>query len=132
MRMILIALAGASSILLATQAFAACSNPGGAVGGAAAGAAAGAAIGGPAGAAVGGVVGGVVGAKALPPTACSYVITQDVAPVTIQQEVVVGQPLPSAVELHAIPEVPDYRFAYVNDHRVLVNPKTRVVVEVVD
>lgn len=132
MRKTLAALVGVGSLFLAGQASAAiCSNAGGAVGGAAAGAATGAVIGGPAGAAVGGVIGGAVGSQALPPTACSYVVKTEVPVTKIEKKVVVGEPLPETVELHPIPETKTYVFANVNDQRVIVDPQTRVVVEVV-
>lgn len=118
--------------MLAGNAYALCANPAGAAGGAAAGAAAGAAVGGPAGAAVGGVVGGAIGAKALPPTACSYVVEQDLATVEIEGEVVVGEPLPETVVFHEIPETKTYVFADVNGHRVIADAETRVVVEIVN
>jgi hypothetical protein len=133
MRKTLAALVGVSAFFVAGEATAAiCSNAGGAVGGAAAGAATGAVVGGPVGAAVGGVIGGAVGSQALPPTACSYVVKTEVPVTKIEQKVVVGEPLPEVVVLHPIPETQTYAFAYVNDQRVLVDPKTRVVVEVVN
>jgi phage tail tape-measure protein len=133
MRRTLAALVGVGALFLAGEASAAiCSNTGGAVGGAAAGAATGAVVGGPVGAAVGGVVGGAIGSQALPPTACSYVVKTEVPVVKVEKKVVVGEPLPETVELHAIPETQTYVFAHVNDQRVLVDPKTRVVVEVVN
>jgi hypothetical protein len=131
MRKILVVALGLGSMLFAGQAFALCSNAGGTVGGAAAGAVTGAVVGGPVGAAVGGVVGGTVGSQ-LPPKACSYVVTEEVPAATIQGELVVGQPLPDAVVLHEIPDTKTYVFASVNEHRVLVDPKTRVVVEVIN
>jgi hypothetical protein len=132
MNKLLAGIAVAGSMTFAADAFALCSNPAGAVGGAAAGAAAGAAVGGPVGAAVGGVVGGTVGANALPPTACTYVVEQEVDGVDIEGEVVVGEPLPETVVLHEIPESKTYVFAHVNTKRVIVDPDTRVVVEVVN
>jgi hypothetical protein len=121
-----------SAMLVSSSAFAAvCSNTAGAVGGAAAGAAAGAAVGGPAGAAVGGVVGGAIGSQSLPPTACTHVVQAEVPVTNIEGQVVVGEPLPEVVVLHPIPETETYVFAYVNDQRVLVDPESRVVVEVV-
>jgi hypothetical protein len=131
MRKTLFALVGASSMLFATHALALCSNAGGTVGGAAAGAVTGAIVGGPVGAAVGGVIGGAAGSQ-LPPTACSYVVTQQVPTVKYEKQIVVGEPLPATVQLHAIPDTQTYVFASVNDRRVLVDPKTRVVVEVIN
>jgi hypothetical protein len=127
------ALAGGAALLLfAGEAFAVCANSAGVVGGAAAGAGIGAAVGGPPGAVVGGIVGGATGAAALPPTACDYVITQEVPVATIEQEIIVGEPLPETVVLHPIPETKTYVFANVNEKRVLVDPNTRVVIEVVN
>lgn len=129
----LIPVVGVAALLaFADSASAQCGpSAGGAVAGATAGAVTGAVVGGPVGAAVGGVVGGAAGAAAVPRTACTYVIEQNVPAVTVEKEVVVGQPLPDAVVLHEIPEYKTYVFANVNNHRVLVDPKTRVVVEVV-
>ncbi|MFO1184915.1 MAG: DUF1236 domain-containing protein [Bauldia sp.] len=117
-------------ILAATGAYAQC-TPSGALGGAAAGAVGGAVIGGPVGAAVGAGIGGAVGAAAMPQTACTYVIQQPVPQATWQGQVVVGQPLPEAVALYPIPQYDTYVFANVNGRRVLVDPRTRVVVQVV-
>ena len=131
MRKALVALIGGASLFVASNAFALCSNAGGALGGAAAGAATGAVVGGPVGAAVGGVIGGAAGSQ-LPPTACSYVVTEKVPTVKIEKQVVVGEQLPATVELHTIPDTQTYVFASVNERRVIVDPKTRVIVEVVN
>lgn len=133
MRKSMTALAGGAALLFLTgEAFALCANPAGVVGGAAAGAGIGAAVGGPPGAIAGGIIGGATGAAALPPTACDYVVTQEVPVATIEGEIVVGEPLPETVVLHPIPETRTYVFANVNTKRVLVDPDTRVVVEVVN
>jgi hypothetical protein len=133
MRKTLAVLVGISGLFLAGEASAAiCTNAGGAVGGAAAGAATGAVVGGPVGAAVGGVIGGAVGSQALPPTACSYVVKTEIPSTKVEKTIIVGEPLPEVVELHPIPETKTYVFAYVNDQKVLVDPNTRVVVEVVN
>lgn len=123
---------GAALLFLAGEALAVCANSAGVVGGAAAGAGIGAAVGGPPGAALGGIIGGVTGAAALPPTACDYVVTQEVPVATIEGEIIVGEPLPDSVVLHRIPDTRTYVFANVNAKRVLVDPDTRVVVEVVN
>jgi len=36
------------------------------------------------------------------------------------------------VQLHTIPDTPTYVFANVNERRVIVDPKTRVVLEVIN
>ena len=109
--------------------------------GAAGGAATGAAIAGPVGAAVGGVTGATVGAAvgALTPDETvrvrEYVVTQQQPSVRITENVDVGYRLPTRVTLYPVPQSvgmrSDYRYAIVNDRRVLVDPSTREVVYVV-
>jgi hypothetical protein len=43
----------------------------------------------------------------------------------------IGQTLPEAVELHSIPRHETYRYAVVNDHRVIVDAASRRVVYVI-
>lgn len=110
-------------------AFAQGSTAAGAVGGAAAGAV----VGGPVGAVVGGTVGATLGAAAEPPAGVvTYVETAPVEPVTVEGEIVVGEALPPAVELHVVPSAQEWRYAYVNDRRVIVEPRSRRVVRIID
>jgi hypothetical protein len=102
--------------------------------GAATGAVAGALIGGPIGAAVGAVAGaaagGTAGAVIDPPeTVRTYVTTNQVDPVFLEGEVVVGAGLPDTVELREIPDY-EYRYVYVNGQPVLVEPSSRRIVYV--
>jgi uncharacterized protein YraI len=104
----------------------------GVVTGGTAGAITGAVIGGPVGAAVGGaagiIAGGTTGAILDPPTRVRrYVSTHRVEPVYLQDEVVVGTTLPRTVELRPIPDY-RYRYVYLNERPVLVDPGTRRVV----
>jgi hypothetical protein len=107
---------------------------------AASGAAAGAAVGGPVGAAVGAAVGGTVGAagdvaRAVlappPPPVITYVEREEIPSVTIEEEIVVGRPLPPAVELRVVPTHRKYAYAVVNHQRVIVDPRTRTVIQVI-
>jgi hypothetical protein len=107
---------------------------------AAAGAAAGGAVAGPVGAAAGAIVGGTVGAASdaataiftpPPPPVVTYVEREDVPSVTVEREVRVGQPLPETVVVHKVPKY-DYEYAVVNHQRVIVEPKTRRVVKIVE
>ena len=108
--------------------------------GAAGGAATGAAIAGPVGAAVGGVTGATVGAAigALTPDETvrvrEYVVTQQRPSVRVTDNVDIGYRLPSRVALYPVPPTvgvrTDYRYAFVNNRRVLVDPGTREVVYV--
>ncbi|MDF1631245.1 DUF1236 domain-containing protein [Mycoplana sp. MJR14] len=108
----------------------------GAVTGAAGGAVTGAIVGGPAGAAVGGAVGAVAGAvlDPPPPKVVTYVEQQPVPanPVIIEEVVEVGRPLPKSVVLTPVPEDPTYAYAVVNERRVIVDPKTYTVVQVLN
>ena len=109
-------------------AFAQASTVGGAVGGAAVGGV----VGGPVGAIVGAGVGGAIGNAAEPPDEVVTYIRRDSAPsVTVRERVVVGEPLPSSVELRTVPQHTEYRYAVVNNQRVIVEPKTRKVIKVI-
>jgi hypothetical protein len=115
--------------LAPAAAFAQASTAGGAVGGAVVGGA----VGGPVGAVVGAGVGATVGAAAEPPApVITYVQREDIPSVAVQEQVVVGEPLPATVELHTIPKYQHYRFAVVNHQRVIVEPRTRKVVKIID
>ena len=109
---------------------------GGAVAGAATGAVAGALVAGPLGAAVGGVAGAAVGGTAEglgsppPDEVRTYVTTNQVDPVYLDGEVVVGAALPETVTLSEVPNY-EYRYVYVNGQPVLVEPQSRRIVYVV-
>ncbi|MEP9352633.1 DUF1236 domain-containing protein [Xanthobacter sp. KR7-65] len=116
-------------VLAPAAAFAQASTATGAVGGAAVGAV----VGGPVGAVVGGAVGATVGAAAEPPQEVrTYVMKERRPSVRVQQEVVVGQPLPEGVAIYDIPQTKDYEYTVVNDRRVIVDPRTRKVVYIVE
>jgi hypothetical protein len=107
---------------------------------AAAGAAAGGAVAGPVGAAAGAIVGGTVGAASdaataifapPPPPVVTYVQREDIPSVTVERDIVVGEPLPRTVVLHKVPKY-HYEYAVVNHKRVIVEPKTRRVVKIIE
>lgn len=105
--------------------------------GAAGGAATGAIVGGPVGAAVGGVAGAVVGTAIDPPPAPvrEYVVREapmPAQPVVVEREIVVGEALPETIEVHRVPNYDGYSYAVVNNHRVIVEPETRRVIEVIN
>lgn len=124
-------IAGAAA-LIAGSAFAQNST----VTGAAGGAVTGAVVGGPVGAAVGGVVGAIAGTAIDPPPerVVTYVRQAPVLSerVVVQERVVVGEPLPQTVVVQQIPEYPNYAFAVVNQQRVIVEPSSRRVVQVIE
>jgi Protein of unknown function (DUF1236) len=96
------------------------------------GARAGGEVGGPVGAIVGGTVGAAVGAAVEIPNAVITSIPRGERSVVVQERVVVGEPLPPAVELRVVPNHTEYRYAVVNDQRVIVEPRTRKVIRVID
>jgi Protein of unknown function (DUF1236) len=101
--------------------------------GAAAGAATGAVVGGPVGAIVGGIAGAAIGAAGEPPAEVrEYVVRERVPSVAVEEEVVVGRPLSSRVELRTVPRHENYRFAVINNKRVIVDSKTRQIVQIID
>ena len=95
------------------------------------GAAAGGEVGGPVGAIVGGTVGAAVGAAVEIPNAVINGLPRDRS-VVVRERVVVGEPLPATVELRTVPQHTEYGYAVVNDRRVIVEPRTRRVVRIID
>ena len=119
----------AVSLLASSAAFAQSTTATGAVNGARTGGE----VAGPVGEIVGGTVGAAVGAAVEIPNAVINSIQGERAPsVTVQERVVVGEPLPPAVELRPVPRYTEYRYAVVNDRRVIVDPRTRRVIRIID
>ena len=97
---------------------------------------------GPVGAVVGGLVGGVVGGVAgvlgvdQRPRFHSYVVEQRRPSYTYREDVRVGAILPEdGVTYYDVPPeygVHDYRYTVVNGRTVLVEPRTRRIVEIVE
>ena len=132
MRTRLIVSAVAAFGLLAGSALAQSST----VTGAAGGAATGAVVGGPVGAAVGGVAGAIAGTAIDPPPqkVITYVQEQPLPPTetVVQDQIVVGRTLPETVVITPVPDNPTYGYAVVNHERVIVQPKTRKIVRIVE
>lgn len=111
---------------------------GGAVGGATTGAVGGAIVGGPVGAVVGGVGGAVVGAIIgdQTPRFRQYVVEQRVPSYTYADPVTVGTVLPEdGVVYRQVPAeygATQYRYTVVNERPVLVEPRSRRVVQVIE
>ena len=119
----------AASLLASGAAFAQSTT----VEGARNGARAGGDIGGPVGAVVGGTVGAAVGAGLEIPNAVITSVQGERAPsVVVRERVIVGEPLPAEVELRPVPHYTQYDYAVVNDHRVIVEPRTRRVIKIIE
>jgi hypothetical protein len=102
--------------------------------GAANGARTGGAVAGPVGEIIGGTVGAAVGAAVEVPNAVITSVegVREPSAVTIEEPIVVGEPLPAAVEVRPVPGYVDYRYAVVNNQRVIVDPRTRRVIRVIE
>lgn len=91
----------------------------------------GALVGGPVGAAAGIVAGSATGAVATPPeSVTTYVVTNQLEPVYLNGEVIVGSGLPESVEIAQIPDS-EYGYVYVNGVRAVVDPADRTVIYIV-
>jgi hypothetical protein len=62
----------------------------------------------------------------------TYVTKQEMSSVVLEGPVTVGTPLPDTIQYQVIPEHDDYAYAVVNGQRVIIDPKTRSVIEVYD
>ncbi len=115
----------------------------GVIGGSERGAAEGGAAAGPVGAVVGGVVGGVTGGVAgvlgadEGPRFHDYVVRTHRSSYRYAEPVAVGAVLPEGeITYYDVPPeyhvAPSYRYTIINDRAVLVDPRTRRVVQVID
>ncbi|WFU11272.1 DUF1236 domain-containing protein (plasmid) [Rhizobium sp. CB3090] len=68
---------------------------------------------------------------AVPGDVRTYVTEQEVPSATYDGDVVVGAELPSSVEVHTIPSNNDYAYTIINKKRVIVNPHTHKIIEIV-
>jgi hypothetical protein len=94
----------------------------------------GAVVGGTVGAATG-TVGGILGVEDRPRFR-EYVVRENIPSYRYEQELRVGAVLPDhGVTYYDVPaeyHVTGYRYTYVNEHPVLVEPRTRRVVQIID
>ena len=110
----------------------------GAAAGAVGGAVGGAIVGGPVGAAVGGVGGAIVGGLSDQNRGRfrEYTVRERRPSYRYSGEVVVGAELPTAgVEYYDVPAeygIREYRYTIVNDRPVLVEPRSRRIIQVID
>ncbi len=131
-----ILMAGAVCAVLASPFAASAQDGAGTAAGAATGAVGGALVGGPVGAVVGGIGGAIVGgiSDANSQRFRTYAVREG-RDYRYEREVVVGAELPPAVVYYDVPQeygVKEYRYTRVNGKVVLVDPRTRRVVQVID
>lgn len=62
----------------------------------------------------------------------TYVMEQPIESIPYEGDVVVGRVLPEAVEVRPVQGYSDYGYTIVNERRVIVNPQTRAVIQVLE
>lgn len=62
----------------------------------------------------------------------TYVLEQQVPSVAYEGDVLIGKVIPDSVEIHTIDGHADYAYTVVNERRVIVNPQTRTVVQILE
>lgn len=68
----------------------------------------------------------------LPGEVRTYVLEQRVPSVAYEGDIAVGSTLPDVVEIHRVDGYDDYAYTVVNERRVIVNPQTRAVIQVLE
>jgi hypothetical protein len=67
-----------------------------------------------------------------PDEVVTYVQRERVPSVRVEGNVAVGYELPSSVEIRTVPRHDRYGYAVINERRVIVEPRTRKVIRVVE
>jgi Protein of unknown function (DUF1236) len=67
-----------------------------------------------------------------PDEVVTYVQRERIPSVRVPGDIAVGFTVPGTVELRTIPRHDSYNYAIVNDRRVIVEPRTRRVIRVID
>ena len=62
----------------------------------------------------------------------TYVMEQPVESVPYEDDVLVGRVLPEAVQVRPVQGYDSYGYTVVNDRRVIVDPQTRTVIQVLE
>lgn len=62
----------------------------------------------------------------------TYITEQEVPSVPYDGDIVVGTELPSSIEVHTIPSNDAYAYTVINKQRVIVDPHTHRVIEVIN
>jgi hypothetical protein len=78
------------------------------------------------------IVGGTVGAAVVPAEVIGTVTSLRGPSVVVEERIAIGQPLPPRVTLIPVPRHRDYAYAIVNERRLIVEPRTRRVVHIIE
>jgi Protein of unknown function (DUF1236) len=68
----------------------------------------------------------------LPGEVRTYVMEQGVPSVVYDGDIAVGSTLPDTVEVHTVPNVDGYAYSVINDRRVIIEPQTHRIIEVLE
>ncbi|EJC78768.1 Protein of unknown function (DUF1236) [Rhizobium leguminosarum bv. trifolii WSM2297] len=68
----------------------------------------------------------------LPGEVRTYVMEQNTPSVVYDGDIAVGATLPDTVVVHTVPDVDGYGYTVVNERRVIVEPKTHRVIQVLE
>ena len=68
----------------------------------------------------------------LPGEVRTYIMEHEVPSVAYEGEVVVGSTLPETMDIHQVEGYNDYAYTVVNERRVVVNPQTRTIIQVLE
>ncbi|MBX4928450.1 hypothetical protein ABID08_001571 [Rhizobium binae] len=72
------------------------------------------------------------GSVVLPGEVRTYVMEQNTPSVVYDGEITVGATLPDTVEVHTVPNVDGYGYTVINERRVIVEPETHRVIQVLE
>ena len=67
-----------------------------------------------------------------PDEVVTYVQREHVPSVRVEEEIVIGRPVPDTVEIRTVPQHQKYGYAVINDRRVIIEPGTRRVIRVLE
>lgn len=67
-----------------------------------------------------------------PDEVVTYVQRERVPSVQVEEEIVIGRPVPDTVEIRTVPRYQKYGYAVINNRRVILEPGTRRVIRVLD
>lgn len=68
----------------------------------------------------------------LPGEVRTYVLEQKTPSVAYEGEVVIGDTGPETIKIYPVPDEPKYGYAIVNERRVIIDPNTHTVIEVLE
>ena len=68
----------------------------------------------------------------LPGEVRTYVMEQSVPSVVYDGDIAVGATLPNTVEIHTVPNVDGYGYTVINERRVIVEPRTHRIIQVLE